>query len=98
MKFDILKFVFDLCKIKQQHFSIAIKMKPISVQTKDNWKLVVVFDNQVSKELDCASLLQYPAFAPLKDEQLFKKAFIDHNTVCWPRNLDLNPDWVLIEK
>ncbi len=73
-------------------------MKLVSVIVLDNWKLVVVFDNQVSKELDCASLLQYPAFAPLKDEQLFKKAFIDHNTVYWPGNLDLNPDWVLIEK
>jgi hypothetical protein len=61
----------------------------------DNWKLIVVFDNLLSKELDCSTLLQYPAFAPLKDEQFFKKAFINHNTVCWPGNLDLNPDWVL---
>lgn len=69
-------------------------MKPIQVQTKDNWHLVVFFDNKKSKEIDCGFLLDYPAFEKLKDPTFFNQAFIHHDTVCWPENIDLNPDWL----
>ena len=69
-------------------------MKPRQVQTKANWKLVVFFDNKNSKEIDCTFLLDYPAFEKLKDPTFFHQAFIHHDTVCWPDNIDLNPDWL----
>ncbi len=77
------------------HFTIILaNMKPMQVQTKDNWKLVVFFDNKNSKEIDCTFLLNYPAFEKLKDPTFFNQAFIHHDTVCWPDNIDLNPDWL----
>ncbi len=66
----------------------------MQVQTKDNWKLVVFFDNKNSKEIDCTFLLDYPAFEKLKDPTFFNQAFIHHGTVCWPDNIDLNLDWL----
>lgn len=69
-------------------------MKLVKVETKPKWQLIVFFDNKKSKEFDCTFLLDYPAFKKLKDQSFFNQAFIDHNTVCWPDNIDLNPDWL----
>ena len=41
---------------------------------------------QLSKHL---SLTGY--FAPLAQPDIFQQVFVDHGTLCWPNNIDLDP-------
>ena len=44
------------------------------------------------RRFDMRSYLDYPAFSPLKDSNLFKRAHVECGVVSWNDEIDLSPD------
>lgn len=66
--------------------------KVIAVKPMDHHVLLVEFDNAVSKRYDVSPLLTKPAFAPLKNESLFKQVYVERGgyAVIWNSEIDLS--------
>ena len=63
------------------------------VRALSDWRLWVRFNNSEAKIYDFKPLLDFPAFQPLKDEQLFKSCYIDFGGVMWADgSIDIAPD------
>lgn len=57
------------------------------------YKLALEFSDGTSGVADLASTIEAKKkFASLRDEKVFRKAFVDGGTVCWPGDLDLAPE------
>ena len=69
------------------------KMKAIiAVNTKKGFKLELKFNTGEIKLFDATPYLEKGVFKKLKDETLFKQAYVAFDTVCWPDNLDISPE------
>ena len=69
------------------------KMKAIiAVNTKEGFKLELKFNTGEIKLFDATPYLEKGVFKKLKDETLFKQAYVAFDTVCWPDNLDISPE------
>ncbi len=64
----------------------------IEVYPKENFKLQLKFNTGELRLFDAAPYLEKGVFKRLKDEQLFKQAYVAYDTVCWPGNLDISPE------
>lgn len=64
----------------------------VSVRALDDYKLSLVFDNGEHRIFNAQKLLNYPPFAPLKNETFFRLAHVQYGTVCWPGDIDYCPD------
>jgi hypothetical protein len=55
--------------------------------------LQVTFENGLAGTVSMRDRLFGPVFEPLRDESIFRLAFIDEfGVVCWPNGADLAPD------
>jgi len=56
------------------------------------YRLQLTFTNGDKGEIDLARHIQFlHALAPLADPAFFQRVYIDHGTICWPNNIDLDP-------
>jgi hypothetical protein len=62
-----------------------------NVKTKEDYRLEVIFDNNIVKIYDCSKLLSNPIFEKLKNESFFKLA--EENScsyaIIWNDDIDL---------
>lgn len=60
------------------------------------YKLKIRFDNGEIKAVDLEQHLDGPIFEPLKDPEVFKSFYVNHDidTVVWPNNADFSPDFL----
>jgi hypothetical protein len=60
------------------------------------YRLELLFDNGVRKQVDLRRELYGPIFEPLRDPAFFALAFVDENsrTVTWPNGADFAPDFL----
>ena len=60
------------------------------------YRLELLFDNGVRKQVDLRRELYGPIFEPLRDPAFFARAFIDQDsrTVTWPNRADFAPDFL----
>lgn len=63
----------------------------IAVIPKENYQLELKFSTGETKVFDASAYLEKGVFKQLKNESLFKQAYIAFDTVCWPGNLDISP-------
>lgn len=68
------------------------KVKPL-----DDYKLLLVFDNQEQKIFDMKPYLEHGIFAQLTNQELFKTVKVCFDTVEWANGADLCPE-VLYEE
>ena len=56
-----------------------------------DWRLLVEFDNGVTKVYDCTPLLDSEVFAPLRNDALFRRARAEEHghAVIWTDEIDL---------
>ena len=63
------------------------------VKPLDDWSLWVKFNNNVTKVFNCKHLLVYPAFSVLKDNDIFKKVYVEQGVVSWlDGEIDIAPE------
>jgi len=58
----------------------------------NDYKIKVTFDNGVEKVADFSKWLKGEIFEPLKDQEYFKKFFVDGWTIAWPNGADIAPE------
>ena len=58
-------------------------LKVVAVRALTDWKLWLKFNDDSIKIYDFKKMLDYPAFKPLKDIELFNTCYVDFGTVEW---------------
>jgi hypothetical protein len=69
----------------------------INVKPKDNFMLLLKFENGEEKEFDCKPLFDKKPFQKLKDKYFFDKAKIEFGTVVWSDDIDIAPETLYLE-
>lgn len=64
----------------------------VKVQALDSNRVNILFEDGVSGVLIFPTEEMNEAFEPLRDEKVFRQAFVDNGTITWPGELDLAPD------
>lgn len=64
------------------------------VQTTDDFKLILSFENAEKRIFDAKPLLSFGNFTTLKDLNLFKKVRVNFDTIEWENGLDLDPEYL----
>ena len=68
-------------------------MRVTAVKPLNDMMLLVTFSSGERRLYDATRLLAYPAFQPLKDEDVFKGVGVDHGVVTWmDGNIDIAPE------
>ena len=62
------------------------------VAPRDDFHLELTFDTGERKVFDVKPYLDKGVFRRLQDIQLFKQAYVEGGTVCWPQDLDIAPE------
>ena len=61
----------------------------------DGYRLWVRFSTGETKIFDCSSLLDTPAFAPLRDVEAFRGVYIDYGVTVWNDGaIDISPEYL----
>jgi hypothetical protein len=63
-----------------------------SVEPRDDYTLLITFENQEVGVFDCAHLLTFGVFKELEDLSYFRRARAHLGTVVWPHEQDICPD------
>jgi hypothetical protein len=73
--------------------SPAVQVK--SVRPLDNYRLWVRFNTNEVKLFDFSPLLDFPAYAPLKDKAVFNSVYVDYGVPVWnDGEIDIAPEQV----
>lgn len=66
------------------------------IQYKGEYTYHIQFDNNREGSVNFQSFLWGEVFEPLKNQDLFKKAFIDRTsgTITWPNGVDIAPETI----
>ncbi|MCO5252689.1 MAG: DUF2442 domain-containing protein [Candidatus Kapabacteria bacterium] len=71
--------------------------RAIKVEPKDEYKLLLEFENGERKVYDMRKFLDFGIFKELKDVNYFKKVRIEFGTVAWPNEQDICPDTLYLD-
>lgn len=71
---------------------MEILLDVISVKTRDDYTLELVFENGEKRIFDMKPLFDKKPFAKLLNSPLFFKASVQYGTVVWPGNIDIAPE------
>lgn len=64
-----------------------------SVKPLDDMMMIVMFSSGEKRLFDASVLLKYPAFAPLRNEAVFRNAGVENGVVVWnDGDIDIAPE------
>lgn len=70
-----------------------IKVTEIKIVT--DLCMLVTFNNGEKRIFDATKILIYPIYEPLKNYEIFKKAYVDHGIIVWENGkIDISPEMV----
>jgi hypothetical protein len=70
-------------------------LKVSGIRPLENYKLWIRFNNGETKIFDFTRELDSPAFAPLKDKDLFNSVYIDYGVAVWNEgDIDIAPEYL----
>lgn len=67
----------------------------MTVETSENYRIIVKFNNGERKLFDMNQLLDMPAYQKLPE--VFTLARVEFGTVVWPGNIDVSPDTLYLQ-
>ena len=71
----------------------AEQMRVIDVKPLADMMMILTFASGEKRLYDASGLLNYPAFAPLSNQDVFQNAVIDHGVVTWSDgDIDIAPE------
>jgi hypothetical protein len=71
---------------------MVILLDVISVKTRDDYTLELVFENGEKRIFDMKLFFDRNPFVKLLNSPLFFKASVQHGTVTWPGDIDIAPE------
>jgi len=71
--------------------------RALKVKYSGDHQLLITFTNQEVKQFDLNPYLDYPVYAPLKDEAFCKKVKVANGIIQWDEYIDLDPDTIYLE-
>jgi hypothetical protein len=60
----------------------------------EDYEILITFENKEIKKFSLRHLLNEKPFHVLVDQNLFKRLFIQHGTLCWPNDIDIAPEYL----
>ncbi len=73
----------------------APMLKVTVVRPMEGYKLWLQFNDGTTKVFDFTSLLEKPAFAPLKKAETFNSVYIDYGVPVWnDGDIDISPEYL----
>ena len=74
---------------------IKPSLKVVGVRALNDFGLWVRFNNGESKMFDFKQMLDFPAYAPLSDIEIFKGVYIDYGVPAWNNGeIDIAPEYL----
>lgn len=69
-------------------------LRVTEVEPLEGYRLGLVFNDGVEREIDASFLLRGPLGEPLRDPDYFRRVRVDEasRTIVWPNGLDPDPD------
>jgi hypothetical protein len=64
----------------------------IRAEYRSGYRIHVTFNDNSESTIDFARWLDGPVFEPLKDQEFFRRFFLDGGTVVWPNGADIAPE------
>ena len=64
----------------------------VAVKPLEAFVLEIAFSTGELRRFDLTPFLDKGVFRTLRDESLFRQAYVAFDTVCWPGNLDVAPE------
>jgi len=71
---------------------MAFLPQVVQAQHRGGYKIDLTFSDGRRSTVDFANWLEGPVFVPLKDEEYFRRFFIEGGTVVWPNGADIAPE------
>lgn len=69
------------------------RVKVKSAEPLDEFKMWIIFEDGVTKEVDLAKYLRGSIFKAIReDRELFRNVHIEGGTIAWPNGADIDPD------
>ncbi|MBO7486296.1 MAG: DUF2442 domain-containing protein [Spirochaetaceae bacterium] len=65
-----------------------------SVEPKENYNLLITFENGEKRLFNCASLLDKTVYKPLKNKAFFNTVKTEYGTVVWNNQIDIAPEYL----
>ena len=63
-----------------------------SVKAIDNYKLLLTFINDETREFDMSEYLDRGVFRSLKDKRMFNRVRVNFDFIEWPNGVDFDPE------
>jgi hypothetical protein len=70
----------------------------IRAEYRGDYRIHLVFNDDSEKTLDFSKWLNGPVFEPLKDQEYFRRFFLEGGTVTWPNGADIAPETLHAEQ
>ena len=67
-----------------------------SVEPKDNYNLLVTFENGEKRLVDCTALLDKTVYKPLKNKAFFDTVKMEYGTAVWNNRIDISPEYLYL--
>ena len=64
------------------------------VEPKDNYSLLVTFENGEKRLVNCSQLLDKKIYAPLKNKSFFDSVKTEYGTAVWGNQIDIAPEFL----
>jgi hypothetical protein len=64
----------------------------IDVKAQDDYKLILLFDNDERRSLDVKQFFSCGRFGELRDLNVFKQVHVSFDSIEWKNGLDLDPE------
>jgi len=64
----------------------------ISVKATSDYLLIITFEDGQQRYFNMEPYIDQPPWNRLQHQLIFKQAYVQHGTVAWPGNIDIDPE------